>query len=388
MISRKSRVGKNLRTAVALPARLNLQNVEALGMRNRSRCYTVTRVPGPFKMMRTAAAVASICFSILAPVIAQEQEKQLAAAPPSAGTSITPRTKAPAADDAESVLDRRADLRIDTTEVRIPVTVTVQQSGKVVTGLEVANFELYEDKVKQQILSFTAEDAPVSVGVVFDASGSMGTKLSKSRQAVAQFVRTANPQDEFFLVQFNDRPALTVPFTGDTEEILNRLAFVQSKGATAMLDGVYMAMNEMKRARNTRKAILIISDGGDNSSRYTESEVKNAVREADVQIYAIGIFEPYGALGGTQEERMGPGLLGDLTEQTGGRHFAIQNLGELPDVAEKIGLELRNEYVLGYRPKNEARDGKYRKVEVKLVKVDKLPRLRSRARGGYYAPSQ
>jgi Ca-activated chloride channel homolog len=143
----------------------------------------------------------------------------------------------------------------------------------------------------------------------------------------------------------------------------------------------------MKKARNARKAILIISDGGDNSSRYTESEVKNAVREADVQIYAIGIFEPNG-MGGTTEERMGPGLLGELTEQTGGRHFAIQNLGELPDVAHKIGVELRNEYVLGYRPKNESRDGKYRKVEVKLVKVEKLPKLKSRARGGYFAPAQ
>jgi VWFA-related protein len=325
-------------------------------------------------MMRFAAVFALVSLTLYPRLGAQD-------------ASITPRPKPPVLDTADSILDRRADLRIDTTEVRIPVSVTHQQSGKVVTGLEVINFELLEDKVKQEILSFTAEDAAVSVGVVFDASGSMGSKLSKSRQAVAEFIRTANPEDEFFLVQFNDRPALTVPFTGETEEILNRLAFVQSKGATALLDGVYMAMNQMKKARNARKAILIISDGGDNSSRYTESEVKNAVREADVQIYAIGIFEPNG-LGGTVEERMGPGLLGELTEQTGGRHFAIQNLGELPDVARKIGVELRNEYVLGYRPKNDARDGKYRKVEVKLVKVDKLPRLKSRARGGYYAPGQ
>jgi VWFA-related protein len=325
-------------------------------------------------MMRFAAAFGLLLFTILPRTGAQD-------------AAIRPRVKPPAADDAESILDRRADLRIDTTEVRIPVSVTHQQSGKVITGLDITNFELYEDKVKQEILSLTAEDAPVSVGVVFDTSGSMGAKLSKSRQAVAQFVRTANPQDEFFLVQFNDRPALTVPFTAETEEILNRLAFVQSKGATALLDGVYLAMNQMKKARNARKAILIISDGGDNSSRYTESEVKNAVREADVQIYAIGIFEP-GGMAGTLEERSGPGLLGELTEQTGGRHFAIQNLGELPDVAEKIGLELRNEYVIGYRPKNDTRDGKYRKVEVKLAKVDKLPKMKTRARGGYYAPAQ
>ncbi len=325
-------------------------------------------------MKRIATVFAVIVVTLLPSILAQQ-------------TAIAPRPKPPVADDAESVLEGRTDIRIDTTQVLIPVSVTHQQSGKVVTGLDITNFELFEDKLKQEILSLTAENAPVSVGVVFDASGSMGSKLSKSRQAVAQFVRTANPRDEFFLVQFNDRPALTVPFTAETEDILNRLAFVQSKGATALLDGVYMAMNHMKKARNNRKAILIISDGGDNSSRYTESEVKNAVREADVQIYAIGIFEPTG-LGGTVEERMGPGLLGELTEQTGGRHFAIQNLGELPDVAEKIGVELRNEYVLGYRPKNEARDGKYRKVEVKLVKVDKLPKLKSRARGGYYAPAQ
>jgi Ca-activated chloride channel family protein len=327
--------------------------------------------------MRTAAVFGLIMWTLLPRMGAQD-------------AAITPRAKPLAADSAESVLDRgadqRPDVRIDTTEVRIPVTVTDQRTGKVVTGLEITNFELYEDKVKQELLSLTAEDAPVSVGVVFDASGSMGSKLSKSRQAVSQFIRTANPQDEFFLVQFNDRPALTVPFTSETEDILNRLAFLQSKGATALLDGVYMAMNHMKKARNARKAILIISDGGDNSSRYTESEVKNAVREADVQIYAIGIFEPGGGAG-TVEERSGPGLLGELTEQTGGRHFPLQNLGELPDVAEKIGLELRNEYVLGYRPKNDARDGKYRKVEVKLVKLDKL-KLKSRARGGYYAPAQ
>jgi VWFA-related protein len=331
--------------------------------------------------MRSAAVIALALSAIPLLLIGQEAGKN--GVLPSSPT-INPRTK----QSETAITESRADLRIDTTEVRIPVSVTQQQSGKLVTGLEVTNFELYEDKVRQDIISFTAEDAPISVGLVFDASGSMGAKLSKSRQAVAQFLHTANPQDQFFLVQFNDRPALTVPFTDNGDDILNQLAFVQSKGDTALLDGVYMAMHEMKKARNARKAILIISDGGDNSSRYTESEVKNAVREADVQIYAIGIFEPYGGMGGTIEERMGPGLLTDMAEQTGGRHFAIGNLGELPDVAEKIGLELRNEYVLGYRPKNDARDGKYRKVEVKLVKVEKLPRLKQRARGGYYAPTQ
>lgn len=299
--------------------------------------------------------------------------------------SITPRAKN--AEAAETALDRRADIRLDTTEIRIPVSVTQMKDGKLVTGMEVDNFELFEDKVKQDIISFTSEDAPLSVGVVFDASGSMGAKLTKARQAVAQFLRRASPEDEFFLVQFNDRPSLSVPFTTDGPEILNRLAFVQSKGSTALLDAVYLAMSEMRKARNARKAILIISDGGDNASRYTESEVKNAVREADVQIYAIGIFEPMGGAA-TPEELSGPGLLGQLAEQTGGNHFPVGNLADLPDVAAKIGLELRNQYVLGYNSKNDARDGKYRKVEVKLVNVSKLGKLRARARGGYYAPTQ
>ena len=177
-------------------------------------------------------------------------------------------------------------------------------------------------------------------------------------------------------------------FTNSLEEIQNKLTFTQSKGRTALLDGVYMAMHMMKKAHNPRKALLIISDGGDNSSRYTESEVKNLVREADVQIYAIGIFEPIGSRGRTAEELSGPGLLNEIAEQTGGRHFPVENLNDLPDVAAKIGIELRNQYLLGYTPLNADRDGKYRRVQVKLVQPRGLPALRASWRLGYYAPTQ
>ena len=297
--------------------------------------------------------------------------------------TIDPRAK-PTAPEAKGP---RTDIRVDTTVVLINVTVT-DPLNRFVTGLEKENFRLFEDKVEQKVTHFASEDAPLSIGLVFDTSGSMGNKLTKSREAVSHFFKTANPEDEFFLVQFNDRPELVVPFTPDPEEIQSRLAFTQSKGRTALLDGVYLAMNQMKRARNGRKAILIISDGGDNSSRYTESEVRNAVREADVQIYAIGIFEPYAARGRTPEELNGPTLLAEIAEQTGGRHFPVENLAELPDVAAKIGLELRNEYVLGYSPKNLTRDGKYRRVQVKLVKTTGLPPLKAMFRTGYYAPTQ
>ncbi len=181
---------------------------------------------------------------------------------------------------------------------------------------------------------------------------------------------------------------MSVPFTPSVEEIQNRLLFANSKGRTALLDGVYMAMNQMKKARNPRKAILILSDGGDNSSRYTASEVKSAVIESDVQIYGIGIFESMSVRSRTPEEMSGPELLRELAGRTGGRSFEVGNLAELPDVASKIAIELRNEYVLGYSPKNPARDGKYRRVEVKLKPIKGLPQLKASFRTGYYAATQ
>jgi Ca-activated chloride channel family protein len=336
--------------------------------------------------MRSFWAIALLGISPLLSAADDQVEKRADSKAPA--VSIVPRARPTPGATGETILDRRADLRIDTTLVLVPVGVTKTATGQLVTGLERDNFELSEDKIQQEIVTFGSEDVPLSVGVVFDCSGSMGNKLDRSRQAMAQFLRTANPEDEFFLVQFNDRPELTVPFTPHTEDIQSRLTWVQSKGRTALLDGVAMAMNEMKKAHNGRKAILIISDGGDNSSRFTESEVRSWVREGDVQVYAIGILEPLGTRGRTAEEMGGPGLLSDLAEQTGGKSFSVENLGDLPDVASKIGLELRNQYILGYNPKNSAKDGKYRKVEVKLVKVKDLPPLRARYRPGYVAPAQ
>jgi Ca-activated chloride channel family protein len=296
---------------------------------------------------------------------------------------ITPRARVRSA-NAEN--GPRANIRVDTTLVPIPVAVTDPLS-RFVTGLGKGNFRLYEDKVEQEITHVSSEDVPLSIGIVFDTSGSMGAKLSRSREAVAQFLRTANPEDEFFLIEFNDRPVLAIGFTPSAEEIQNRLTFTQAKGRTALLDGVYMAVGLMKKAHNPRKAILIISDGGDNSSRYTEQEVKNAVRESDAQVYAIGIYEAPDSLGRTPEEADGPHLLHALAEQTGGRDFAVDHLAELPDVAAKIGIELRNQYVLYYAPKDLTRDGKYRRVQVKIVKPAGLPALTPVFRTGYYAPT-
>jgi VWFA-related protein len=281
----------------------------------------------------------------------------------------------------------QANIRIDTTLVLIPVTVT-DPMNRFVTGLEKDSFKLFEDKKEQAISQFSSEDAPLSIGVVFDCSGSMGKKLEKSREAVAQFFKLSNPEDEFFLVQFNDSANLMQSFTRNLEEIQNKLAFTQSKGRTALLDAVYLALHEMKKAKNPRKALLLISDGGDNSSRYTEPEIKNLVKEADVQIYAIGIYEGFGGRSRTPEEMSGPGLLTEIAEQTGGRQYSVDNLNELPDVAAKIGVELRNQYILAYQPSNVTRDGKYRKVQVKLIQPKGMPTLRPFWKQGYYAPAQ
>jgi Ca-activated chloride channel homolog len=189
-------------------------------------------------------------------------------------------------------------------------------------------------------------------------------------------------------VEFNDRPRLVTPLTRDHEDVQSRLMLTQAKGRTALLDAIYLAMNEMKKSTKRRKALLIISDGGDNSSRYSESEIRNVVRESDVLVYAIGIFEPTGSRGRSVEEMSGPGLLSEIAEMTGGRHFPVDNLSELPDIASKIGIELRNRYVLGFAPAGSQRDGKYHKLQVKLVPPRGLPPLKVFWRLGYYAPSE
>jgi Ca-activated chloride channel family protein len=274
-------------------------------------------------------------------------------------------------------------LRTETEMTLVNVTVT-DPIGRLVTGLEQNNFRIFENGAEQEIVKFTSEDVPVSIGVIFDMSGSMTDKIDKSRLAAVQFFRTANPQDEFFLVNFNDRAQLVSAFTPSVDELQNRLMYTAAHGLTALYDGVYLGLSQMKGAHNTKKALLIISDGGDNHSRYSETDVRRFVQEASVQIYAIGLFEQGG--GPTPEERNGPSLLYDLTGMTGGRAFTVQNLNELPDIATKISMELRNQYVIGYHPTDRAHDGKWRKIRVKLQPPKGLPPLTVDAKNGYFAP--
>ena len=278
-------------------------------------------------------------------------------------------------------------IQVDVNLVMVNVTVT-DPYDRIVTGLDQDNFEVFDDKVEQKIESFSTEDAPIAVGMIFDNSGSMGDKIQKSREAALQFFKTSNPQDEFMLIKFSDRPDLITGFTSKFDTLQDRLLFVKSGGKTALLDAIYLGLSEMKKASTNRKALLVISDGGDNHSRYTENDIKKAVKESDVQIYAVGIFEPLTSRARTPEEAGGPSLLAELAEISGGRMFSVEDPNELPDIAEKISIELRNQYVLGYRPSNLVRDGRWRRIKVKLNPPRGLPPLQVYARTGYYAPTQ
>jgi Ca-activated chloride channel homolog len=278
-------------------------------------------------------------------------------------------------------------IKVDVNLALVNVTVT-DPLNRLVTGLEKENFRVYEDGTEQEIVTLSSEDVPVSIGLVFDMSGSMSDKVDKARQAAVQFMRTANPLDQFFLVSFNDRAELTSGFTNSVEELQTRMMFTASRGRTALLDAVYLGLSQMRGAHNAKRALLIISDGGDNHSRYSENDVKNFLKEADCQLYAIGIYDPIGIRSRTSEELNGPSLLSEMTEMTGGRVFPVTNIGELPDIAAKIGMELRNQYVLGYKPSNAQRNGLWRKIKVKLKPPKGLPPLNVFAKTGYYAPTQ
>jgi Ca-activated chloride channel family protein len=296
---------------------------------------------------------------------------------------VVPRVQPrPPAESIPGTLDTHTrPFKSDVDLVLVPVTVT-DSNGRIVTGLGKDNFSVFQDKREEAIQTFSSDDAPVSVGLIFDMSGSMTDKIDKSRDAIVQFMQTANPDDQFLLIGFSNKPTLLSDWTSRPEEIQNSLLMAKAQGRTALLDAVYLAATKMRNAAHRRKALLIISDGGDNNSRYTEGELKNMVDEADLQIYSIGIYDMSPA---TMEEREGPTLLSDLSDATGGRTFTLENPNDLPDVAAKIGLALRNEYVLGYKPTPAVKDGKWHKIKVKLSPPKGLPHLDVYAKQGYYA---
>jgi len=317
-------------------------------------------------------------------VVPREQKKDAKPDPTVMPPAVAAEAAAAGVSVDPSLKTHTKPIRKDVDLVLVPVTVT-DPMNRLVTGLEKDNFLLTDSGQPQEIKHFSSEDAPISLGVIFDISGSMANKIDKSRDAVVEFFKTANPEDEFFLVTFSEKPEVLADFTTSIEDIQSKLVYANPKGRTALLDAIYLGMNRMHKAKHQKKALLIISDGGDNHSRYTEAEIKSMVKEADVQIYAIGLYDRDFK---TAEEREGPQLLSEISDVTGGRTFTIGNTNELADVATKIGIELRNQYVLGYRPSNPSKDGKWRKIKVKLNPPKGLPPLHVYAKTGYYAPTE
>ena len=273
----------------------------------------------------------------------------------------------------------RSDLRIDRTEVLVPVSVN-DTFNRPVSGLEKENFRVFDDKVEQVITSFSMEDEPVAVGLVFDTSGSMSGSEREERAAANEFFKTANPEDEFALVEFDSAPRLVVPVTPDPAKVTYQLLFAHARGSTALLDAVFLGLHEIKKSNKKRKALVVITDGGENNSRYTATEIKNVVKESDVLIYSIGVFTD-------ASNTDAGGVLNSISEQTGGRMFKTEGM-RLSDIAQKISIDLRNRYLLGYVPSNTERNGRYHLIEVKIVPPKGLPPVKAHWRTGYYAPTE
>jgi Ca-activated chloride channel family protein len=337
------------------------------------------------------ALAAAICAALPAPQ-ADGQENPLGSVqtPTQAPKPKTPEELKPVIEGGANVANqatsrRDARIRVDVNLVQVPLTVT-DPMNRLVTGLEKENFFLYDNNTGQTIKYFASEDAPLTIGIIFDLSGSMSSKFIRARKALQEFLRTSNPQDEFFVVGFNDRPSVIVDYTSDPDDVDARMVMLKPENRTALIDAVYLGIDHLRQAKYERKALLIISDGGDNRSRYTEGELRRVVRESDVQIYSIGIFDSYAP---TTEEQMGPDLLKEICEMTGGRLFNVGgDISDLQDIAIRISSELRNEYVIGYTPSEVKHDGNWRKLKVRLVPPPGLPQLTVHFRQGYYAPSE
>ena len=267
----------------------------------------------------------------------------------------------------------------------ITFTVTVTDTyGRYVSGLGKNAFTVLDEKKPQEITFFSDDDAPVSVGVIFDVSGSMsGDKIKRSRDALSKFIQTSHNMDEYFLIAFNSRAQLLLDKTRDGNAVLDKLTFVQTRNNTALYDACYLGVEKVQRGAHPKRALLLISDGQDNNSRYTFNELRRLLKESDVVLYGIGILS--GSDAGSQMGMEGQGILDELASVSGGKAFFPRSNAEMDDIFEQIALELRHQYSIGYKPVNFTNDGRWHRIKVKVTPPRGLPRLFVRSKEGYYA---
>jgi Ca-activated chloride channel family protein len=290
------------------------------------------------------------------------------------------RSRSPQENAAEKKTNQT--LKVDVDLVLVNATVT-DQLNRYVSGLETKHFQVWEDKIEQKVSYFNAEDVPISIGIIFDVSGSMKDKIGTAREAAATFLKTGNPDDEYFLVTFANRPEVVADFTTDVTKLQSKLLLTPAKGMTAMYDSVYVGLEKLKEGSNPKKALLLITDGEDNRSRYTFQNVKDFVKEQDVQIYGIGIVDEWNSQ--LSAGHTGRAMIEELADLTGGRAFFPDSVYELEDICTKIAVELKNQYVLGFHSTNGAKDGKWRKLRVRVNPPKGIEHLNVRAKSGYYA---
>lgn len=279
-------------------------------------------------------------------------------------------------------------MRVDVDLVLVPATVT-DRMNRPVMDLQKQNFGIFEDDAQQQIRYFAAEDEPLSIGLILDVSGSMSNKIDTERAAVAEFFKNANPQDDYFVISLASQPQLIADTTESLDEIERKLALVMPAGDTSLLDAIYLGAAKLHSARYQRRALLVISDGGDNHSHYTAREIKSLVQESDVLVYAIGIFDnvPVPVLK-TLDEKLGQRLLVNITEASGGRTMSVDSREKVPDIAAVISRELRQRYVIGYKSTHAAHDGKWRKIKLRVTGETGEPQLHAYYKRGYIAPEK
>jgi len=273
-------------------------------------------------------------------------------------------------------------IKLDVDLVTVNATVT-DSENRPFTDLRTEHFQIWEDKVEQQIQYVSVEDVPISLGIIFDVSGSMERKLAAARHAAVSFLKNGNPDDEYFLIEFGSHVEVTQDYSSDVGNLQGHILFTSAKGMTAMYDAIYLGLQKLDSGRNTRKALLLITDGEDNHSRYNAANIKDFLKEKDVQVYAIGIQD----LMQTRGEGVRRATIDELTDITGGRSFFINSSPALEDACLIIATQLKSQYVVGYRPTNPAKDGKWRKVRIKISPPKGVSHLTVRSKAGYYAPT-
>ena len=297
----------------------------------------------------------------------------------------TPPNTEPSAPGPQKSLSELGQGPIITQTDLITFTVTVTDTyGRYVSGLGKGAFTVFDEKKAQEITFFSDDDAPVSVGVIFDVSGSMnGEKIKRARDALSKFIQTSHNMDEYFLIAFNSRAQLLLDKTRDGNQVLDKLMYVQTKNNTALYDACYLGVEKVQRGAHPKRALLLISDGQDNNSRYTFNELRRVLKESDVTLYGIGILS--GSDAGSSLGMEGQGILDELASVSGGKAFFPRSNAEMDDIFEQIALELRHQYSIGYKPLNFTNDGRWHKIKVKVTPPRGLPRLFVRSKEGYYA---